>query len=184
MRRRSNRRGRREVRVNRRFHAALFIGTMVLFWAVSPSFGLEEQESLRGVKGIDFGGYVYGSDKVKSLGITDAWLRDEMELKIRSAGIKMYSLKEYVEDKGRPFLSMTYAIAEDKDMADYYYFYVKMFFYQDAELLRNGKAARVITWEKTSGGVVGKYKLKDFIKEMTSDFMTKFLNDFLSVNPK
>jgi hypothetical protein len=157
---------------------------MVLFSAVSTSFGLEERESLRGIKGIDFGGYIYGPEKIKVLGITDAWLRDEMELKIRSSGIRMYNLKEYVEDKGRPFLSMIYAIAEDKDTADYYYFYVKIFFYQDAELNRNNNKVRVITWEKTSGGVVGKYKMKDFIKEMTSDFMTKFLNDFLSVNPK
>ncbi len=117
------------------------------------------------------------SDAAKALNLTTDVIQTDVELKLRLAGIHVVKLQVGAKLSGSPYLYVNVTATEDHRAA-----YVDVELDQDATLVRNSTYAQgVTTW---STGVILSNASGQDVRNYIKDHIDKFLNDWLSVNPK
>lgn len=144
----------------------------------------EQQESLRGLKGVFV--LVEAVDKdIEKLGLTRDQLYSDVELRLRKAGIPDPKTEGMAEDiiKGGTFPFLYVRVAAHKDASGLFAFSIEVDFKQSVTLTRDPTIKALgTTWESGSVGTVGASNLQ-MIREAVSNHVDKFIRDFLSMNP-
>lgn len=143
------------------------------------------REALKGIKGVSV--LIEDLSPVaKELGITKESLNTEVELKLRLAGIKVYSSEEWLNSHGA--ISTLYVNLHTVGFGGVRgaYAYNIEFLLQDvAYITRSSRTDLVITWRDSRLGVYN--TKKDGLEAINKSFKVVtdiFLNDYLAVNPK
>jgi hypothetical protein len=142
----------------------------------------DQKESLKGLQGL--GILVEPLDpEIEKAGVSREHLKQEVELKLRQAGIRVLTEKERVEAPGKPYLYINLNAYSWREEVIYGYS-LKIDFNQLILLDRDKKIGSFgTTWYSGSAGMIGANKLKTFIKTELVDTLDKFITDYLAVNP-
>jgi len=157
----------------------LFVNMFVLCYARDTK---ETRKTLKGIKGV--GIKIMIDDDAKNIGLYESVGKTDVELKLRLAGIKIYDESEVENIPGKPYL-MVMVDALKTDSIKVMSFSIRVELYQYVSLIRNSQvAAYAATWH------VGHYSMcypngcTDSIRNGIKDEVDKFINAYLSVNPK
>ncbi len=139
--------------------------------------------SLKGLKGV----YVLTEDVNPDLikyGLHRGSIQTEVETKLRRAGIKVLSKEECLEDPGMPYLCIR-TNSKKYASSGYYVFSVRVELVQKVILNRDKNiSCSAVTWYSSlfTGMIIAEnaHQIKDTVKEGAD----KFIDDYLSVNPK
>ena len=139
-------------------------------------------QSLVGVKGVrvlikDL------TEGAKSAGLTKEQLQTDVELKLRLAGIKVNSDKEWRVSEGHVFLAIIINHVSD----DYSFPYsINLGLGQDVYLARkpHRRCGFITTWDKGHLGRCSSSKFAKTIRDTLKDQTDEFINDYLTANPK
>jgi hypothetical protein len=116
-------------------------------------------------------------DGATVLGLTEEAIQTDVELKLRLAGLRVVTQSEWLQLPGQPYLYVKINVSTGSQAAN-----VDVELCQNVLLKRNNSPAfGVATWRV--GGVISGPDAQ-FIRERTKDLVDKFLNAWLSVNPK
>jgi hypothetical protein len=139
------------------------------------------RESIRGIEGV----YVLVEKldpKVVSDGLTEDAIHNDVELKLRQNGIKVLSKEEHYKVPGSPVL---YIVANfiKLEQIDLYAYSIRTTFEQSVTLDRTRNSLTAATWSMSFIAVIPINKLNG-VREQIRDFLDRFINAYLSVNPK
>jgi hypothetical protein len=151
--------------------------TLVL--GVSP----DEVETLRGIKGIEV---VVGvlPPAFKKIGLTRETIKQDVALKLRMAGIQILKKNEIFSEPGGPYLFIGVTVRNSSNL---FIYHIVVELRQQARLVRAPDITGCCmgTWET---GVLGGGEIRTIsaqkIRNAIKDQVDKFINDYLSVNPK
>jgi hypothetical protein len=116
-------------------------------------------------------------DGAKVLGLSGDTIQTDVELKLRLAGMRVVTEEEGVKLPGGPYLYVRITLTDNAVAAS-----IEVELVQSALLQRNNLfAPSVTTWDKLH---VLSYPTSQGIRDAVKDDVDKFLNDWLSVNPK
>jgi len=136
----------------------------------------QRRETLRGLKGIQV-----LVEPITLAGLTESTLKTDVELKLRKAGIRVLTEDEWLKTPGYPYLYVNVTAIELKSPREFIYS-VNVAFKQDVILSRNRSIETTgVTWDVSSLGINSKLR---YVREVVSDLVDKFMNDYLAVNPK
>ncbi len=143
----------------------------------------DEVRSLVGVKGI----YVTITDlneDARSAGLTKEQLKTDVELKLRLAGIKVNSQPEWRSSKHEGLFLVTIATDSDDDSPSIAYTVAVEL--SQLRKLPGRPYARVFapTWGKGTGDMCLKNEFPEEARKHVNDLTDKFINDYLTANPK
>ena len=178
-------------------HKFLFWLMVTIFLVSIYSFAIADDEdtdrlSLKGLKGIYVKVLLTSKDveELENRGINKETIKTDVELKLRMAGVKVVSIEELNKIIGKPFLTIslvgiTVATKEptkDKHIA----FGFRIAFFQDVFLARNMESCpSAETWSLGSvGHAMTDRNIATFIRGHIKDLTDRFINAYLSVNPK
>lgn len=134
------------------------------------------RSTLRGLNGI--GLEIRGvSSEIEKDGLTKDQIQSDVELKLRIAGIKVLSQKEWREEEGRPYLYVSLTIKKLGD--EFYVCSLALSLCQHVILWRNSSTHALFpTWStgELCCGPLG------FIRNRIKTLMNVFLHDYLAVN--
>lgn len=164
----------------------LAILAIVLLNLSSPLNAIDSEQTrstLRGINGVHV--YVASLDpEVRKGGLTDYQIQVDIELKLRTAGIKVLSEKEWLTEEGHPYLWVALAIKR-LETSSFYVCYMTIEFRQDIFLTRNpGIAGISTTWEKGALCWGPMASEGEYIRKILKEQADIFINAYLSVNPK
>lgn len=138
------------------------------------------RQTLRGVEGV----YVLIEDfkpEVERAGLAKEQLQTDVEVRLRQAGIRVYTHEELLRAQGQPYLYVNAGVILHSDGLVSYGITVE--FRQRASLDINAVSAPVTTWS-TGGfgtaGILGLHTLRDTV----CNFVDQFINAYLSVSPR
>jgi len=163
---------------------ALILGFVMVFtlakcgpfvFAEFDEFG---QPTLRGLKGV--GGL---RPEIERSGLSKTQIQTDVELKLRMAGIEVFSEEEYLDVSGRPRLYVSVNGFKAEDTRDYV-FSVSVGLIQDVYLVRtvpDFTEYGAVTW---SHSIVGISPKLGTIRTGVKDMVDRFISAYLSVNPK
>jgi hypothetical protein len=127
------------------------------------------------------------SPEVESLGLTTAMLKRDAELKLRMAGIKVLSKREWVQTKGGPVCYVEVNIVNDVVLEktlgfDIYAYDIRVEFNQDVVLVRDITTKTLSpTWSSSYLGITNSLpRIRGKVKDMIDSFIAAFLD----VNPR
>ncbi len=140
------------------------------------------QEGLRGLPGV----HLFVGDIKKDA--EKDWLRkdkiqSDVERKLRSAGIRILTQEEWRKLPGWPFLSISVATFKGHG-SSMYAFVVEIALREQVTAIRNGRSLTASTWESDVIGTARAANLAEYVRENVRDEVDKFVNAFLTVNPK
>jgi len=142
---------------------------------------LQQRETLRGLKGLHVLIAEQLRDDIKQAGLTQSILKTDVELKLRKAGIQVLTRVEAYLTQGIPYLSVN-VIGLKLESPRGFIYSVRVEFRQDVILSRNRSIeASSTTWQKNTTGIHPNVR---YIREVVSDLVDEFMNDYLAVNPK
>ena len=151
----------------------------VLFFSYSLSFsfvgtGKSEKLSLKGLEGV----YVYVSidNRYKEFGLSEAQCRNDIEAKLRVAGIKVLTKYESDFTVGAPWLWL-HINGQYKDGKELHV--AELALNQEVYIPRNMFVMNVDTWSVEHIGCLQK---KETVRNAIKDMTDSFINDYLSVN--
>jgi hypothetical protein len=135
----------------------------------------QSRNTLKGVKGLEVLIERLETNE-KAIGLSEEDLQTDVELKLRQTGILIG--KQNVAS-GQPVLYVSLVSLEGPLPVSYF---IKLELCQDVTLSRNGADYSVVpTW---SVGTIGRANSSRNIRDILKDLIDKFLNAYLSVNPK
>ena len=156
---------------------ALLIGVNSPFvWAQDTE---DRRETLKGMSAVEV---LVESlpDGAKVLGLTEESIQTDVELKLRLAGMRVLKPEEWTKTPGFPYLYVEVSVLAAKDGSTACYIAVEL--HQNALLERNGQfVAGATTWDTS---FIGLNQDAQDIRNKVKDHIDKFLNAWLSVNPK
>jgi hypothetical protein len=154
--------------------------TVLLIGISSPPIQAQDTERRRAtLKGISALSVLVEDlpNGAKVLGLTRESIQTDVELKLRLAGIRVVTDQEDLSLPGMPSLSVVVNLTESAKSAS-----IDIELHQNAFLERNGQlVVDVTTWG--TGGLAANPTAQD-IRNYIKDHVDKFLNAWLSVNPK
>jgi hypothetical protein len=165
-------------------------GRIILFVAVFLSLpfhgsALDTQYSRRSLSGIKSFSVVEDLSKsALDLGLSPQQLQTAVELKLRLAGIKVVGNEASVDLPGSPYLYVNIiTVGKAPGIIGYA---IILSFNQAASLERNPdiKSQAAATWSIESITTVGSDRAAESVKSSLGEMVDKFLNAYLSVNPK
>ena len=158
--------------------------TLVAAWGFSVVHADEAGRlSLRGLQGTAVEVTGFGTE-IEQDGLTETQLKNEVESKLRKAGISV--LSNVSEAPGYPLLSLIVNLVKcGGELSGLYACSVQLLLSQSVILER---AASISvpgrTWHsKTVAGVIGREKLST-VRSHAASLAEEFVNDYLAVNPK
>ena len=174
---------------NKKFWGILIL---MVFALCSESLGsADDQESREPIKGIQ--GFWVLADIIglQEIGIDSDKIVTDTELKLRSAGIRVLTKSEAVAVPGYPALYIYIFGLKISDLSmksPVYSFYIEVSVLQTALLERKRTVSNwVRTWSTDYIAVRGSANpdnIQKFIRDVNKDLVDKFINAYLSANPK
>jgi hypothetical protein len=140
----------------------------------------QERETLKGIKGLVVAVEALPAEAAGS-GLTDDQLQTDVELRLRRAGINIMGPGSIV------ILDIDVRILKVQNTSNTdvgYVYFIDVSLYQGAVVMSNSAAAIVRTWSISSLNTIGRLGLEKEVRESLGDLVDKFLNAYLSVNPK
>lgn len=139
---------------------------------------ITDQEVLVGIEGVHV--LVEKIDpKAERLGLTAAQIKTDVELRLRKAGVRVFSREETFKTPGSPVLYVqVYTKVGQNLVTCSSHVTLK----ETVTLARGGETYGAI-WETDSQGTVGQNNIRQ-IREVVGDLADKFINDYLAANPK
>ncbi len=139
-----------------------------------------ERQTLIGLGGV----YVLIEDlheDVRRIGITESRLRTDIELKLRMAGIKVLTNGELLRTPGQPSLYLALTLIHRSNRTGHPYS-LALDLQQGIKLDRDPSISVPggVTWGTNAVGIGD----APFIRQGIKDQVDKFINAYLSVNPK
>lgn len=160
--------------------ATICLMTMFLYGISSPPAPAQDTErtrrSLKGITAIEV--LVEDlPDGAKLLGLTKESIKTDVELKLRLAGIRVVTPEESLMIPGMPELYVNITLTDGAEAGS-----IDVQLNQNVMLERNGQLAiGATTWDT---GVLLSHPTAEGIRNSTKDHVDKFLNAWLSSNPK
>ena len=142
-----------------------------------------EKETLRGIQALHV--IVHDLDpEIEEFGLTKEKVKQDLEAKLRTAGIKLISKEESLKAPGAPFLSLmvgTLRAFTTKD-TEFYFVSIVIKLRQSVYLERKSKTKipGIATWSHTRFGI----NFAHNIRSEVNSAIDKFIDAYLSVNPK
>lgn len=137
--------------------------------------------TLRGLRGVYVKVDRLASEVVRE-GLTEQHIVEEVKQKLDSAGIGILSDTEGLRQFGNPYLHIKPRITKTK--TGLYLCFITVEFVQDARLVRNRSLLRpVATWSVGVEGTIYK-NLSEKVGNHIKDLMDRFIDAYLSVNPR
>ena len=163
----------------KKYKRSIFIMVLMLVLSTSVFAGniKSDRETLKNLKGV----HVHVQDlnqDIEQAGLSKNQIRTDVELKLRLAGIKVLTLLEHYEGKGAPYLHI-YLDSHKTEKGEFVYS-LSFGIIQELRLVRNNTITDAITWSISGVG----YNNIEGIRAHIKDRADKFINDYLSVNPK
>jgi hypothetical protein len=163
----------------KKYKRSIFIMVLMLVLSTSVFAGniKSDRETLKNLKGV----HVHVQDlnqDIEQAGLSKNQIRTDVELKLRLAGIKVLTLLEHYEGKGAPYLHI-YLDSHKTEKGEFVYS-LSFGIIQEVRLVRNNTITDAITWSISGVG----YNNIEGIRAHIKDRADKFINDYLSVNPK
>ena len=159
--------------------AVVALVSLILLPGVSHAL-TPKQQALVGLKGVE----VVVEDirpEAERLGLTEAQIQTDVELRLRKAGVRVLTAKESDETPGVPFLYVNVTtIFFQKTSAVVYSIFVQL---KEAVTLKRGFIAVGAIWNTGSVGTVGTSNIRK-IRVSVGDKVDEFINDYLAANPK
>ncbi len=160
--------------------AMLCVAAVILIgFAVAPIQAQDSEitrKSLRDISGMSVNVESL-SDEAKELGLSVETIRTDVELKLRLAGIRVVTDDEDLNLPGMPTLYVNITVPNGTRAVS-----MSVQLQQNALLERNNqRAVDVTTWDV---GAVGVNLTAQDIRDKIKDMVDRFLNAWLSVNPK
>ena len=116
-------------------------------------------------------------DEIERAGLTKQQLQTDVELRLRQSGIPIFASGEDI-----PTLNIILTIFRH-NIASLYIYAIEVAISQPVLLVRNGSPAFGNTWDSTYVGAIGAAKLSE-VRNSVRDEVDKFMNAYLSVNPR
>ena len=152
---------------------------LLLFPPVAYADNLK-QRALRGLGGVEV--LVETIDlEAGRLGLTEAQIQTDVELRLRKAGVRVLTEKESQETPGEPYLYVMINAFVDQTPTSVG-FSIRVELMEQVTLARGFKA-RAAIWRTGAAGTVGTGNIRK-IRESVGDLVDKFINDYLAANPK
>jgi len=158
----------------------------ILIFVASPLGALNSEmnrATLQGLKGVR----VLMEDlapEVEREGLVKNQLQRNVEEKLRSAGIRVFSQEETVRTPGEPYLYVNVNVNFAKGEEEVCSYSIDIAIIQNVTLARNPKqTSYAITWSTGGVGMIGKKSLRE-LKESVDEIVEIFVQAFFSVNPK
>jgi hypothetical protein len=170
----------------------MVVGLAFFALTVTSALGQSEKvrmrETLRGLPGVHVVIEELGAD-IKKDGLTEEQLQTDVEVRLRRAGIRVLTLDEVKNSSIKPALVITITALKSDVLSkllegNIYCFSVSIELKQVASLARMpSNVFLVTTW---NDGAVGFATAKNVrtIRDGLGDYVDKFANEFLTVNPK
>ncbi len=141
----------------------------------------QTRNALRGLPGV----YVMAENPLEEEavrgGLSKDTIRSDVELKLRQAGIRVLSTDEWEQARGKPYLQVWPKVLKGGVLGGYIY-HISVEFKQHVSLVRSpGILVFGSTWSAEHMGYTP--DLKD-IRDRTQALIDKFIDAYLSVNPK
>ena len=163
---------------------------------VIPEY-LMPDETLRGVKSVEVL-IEYLSQDAKDAGLRREQLQTDVELKLRTAGIRVYdedsipdadNLEESLKwsQEYCPSVTLYLNINSIKQSeVPIFAFSVCLEIQETVTIARNSIDYKTMatTWKTGSVSIVGSDNFKSGVRELVGDHVNKFINDYLKMNPK
>jgi hypothetical protein len=148
------------------------------------AFGFDaniNKASLRGLEGV----YVSVeklNPEIEKDGLTEDLIRKDTELKLKGAGIRALSKKEWLSVEGSPYLYVSVNALKLRETNEYIYA-IHIAFRQNVYPVREPiPVLGATTW--SVGGIVGITHRLDKMRTSVKGQMDQFISAYLSVNPK
>ena len=134
--------------------------------------------TLKGLEGVLVVVEGFSADNGRA-GFSEEPFKTAAELKLRLAGIKVSTKEERAASPGKPYLYVhVNTLATEPNRGEPFSINLQM--HQTVHLVRNVEFATATTWSK---GITGNGDA-DFVLETFKGLMNRFLNAWLSVNPR
>lgn len=168
-----------------RLTRAFLVTVLSCSWLISGSVSAQnhQKETLRGLKGVHVLIETIARDAQRD-GLTRSSLQTDVELKLRTAGIRVVTSEERFEEPGWPSLYVN-VNALASSTGNSYAYSIRVGLDQEVSLWRKPTIrATATTWISASVGIVGVNRMRAAVRESVSDQVDEFLNNYLAVNPK
>jgi len=163
---------------------SLILVSLIAVGAATAADSDLQRETLRGLKGVQV--LVEGiSPELSTANLDATMVQNDVELKLRQAGIKVVAKTESSATPGMPTLCI-WAEVWHPATGDYVY-NVKVELQQQARLAREPKimANEARTWRSRGAiGTSGIAMLNTSVRDAVTDKVDEFIKAYLSVNPK
>lgn len=170
--------------MNRKYLGFFAAGALALLNMTSFSLAAHhsiQRESLGGLKGI-YVSIERIAPEIRDDGLTENLMRKDVELMLRTAGIKVFSKKEWFDVEGSPCLYVNANILKLPATREYIYS-VNLSLKQTVYPIRKAiEIPGAATW--SMGGVIGITPDLDKIRASLKEQVAGFIKAYLSVNPK
>jgi hypothetical protein len=149
---------------------------------------VRKRETLRGLPGVYVVIEALGAD-IKKDGLTQEQLQTDVEVRLRRAGIRVLTLDEVKESSIKPSLLVEVTALKSDALSkllegNVYCFSISIELKQVATLGRMpSNVFLVTTWNDRAIGFATVKNVRT-IRDGLGDYIDKFVNDFLTVNPK
>jgi hypothetical protein len=141
------------------------------------------RDNLKGLRGFWVVVQMDGPDLDKDHLVTPELLRTRLELKLRQAGIKIFSALEMSKTPGKPVLVLA-VTARRVDAVKGYDVSVLLGVIERVILERDRRRIiEAMTWKDMSFGLI-EFQSVHNIYDLVSDAADVFINDYLAANPK
>ena len=164
--------------IRKKYFVAFIIMLLILpgtVWGVDDD---SDRATLQGIKGV-FVSIENIEPKIDKDGLTKSQIQTDVEIKLRLSGLKVLSDKELIKTPGMPTLKVYPHVF--KSSQKFYVYKINVRLFQFVYLQRNGQGILAPTW---SLGDLGMSPGVDYIRNKTKEYVDKFINAWLSVNPK
>jgi len=122
------------------------------------------------------------SQEAEKDGLTKASIQTDVEVKLRSAGIRVLTREETLRAPGRPYIYVNVDAMRNSSLP-FYAYNIRVELFQEAEsIVRPGVTMSAITWQHTRVGTVGANNLRQARDDLKDD-VDRFVNDWLTANP-
>ena len=138
-----------------------------------------QRTALVGLKGV----YVLVESpkpEAQSLGLTKDQIKTDIELRLRKAGIRMLTEKEWLGSPDYPHLSVTVAAITRAGS----YSYMLQLYLSESVTLARGNSVMGVIWQTYRIGIGNEQNTETKTQEQVGDMVDDFINDYLAANPK
>ena len=152
----------------------LILSVLFLYCSVTIADDNEyTRETLRGLEGVYVNVLVV--DEFKQAGLSEPQVRNDMETKLRTAGIRLVSKYGSFDLPGTTWLSVSVGGSYIKNIKHIPYT-IRLALEQDVLIKRSSLSIKAGTWSITKSGIIYRFEnLRSKIDDMTNQFINAYL---------